>query len=184
MSAYDLPTKLTVNGNEYPIRSDFRDILHILTSVSDPDMEDWEKQEVMYRVIYPDWEVMPASAYREACEAACRFIDGNMPQGRPKPRTMDWEQDAPIIIPAVNSVAGKEVRAEKYLHWWTFLGYFLEVQEGLFSQVLSIRQKKARGKKLEQWEREFERENPELVKLTKRESLEERREKEAILKWL
>ena len=47
---------------------------------------------------------------------------------------------------------GEYLRAEKYMHWWTFLGYFMEVEDGLFSQVLSIRQKKARHKKLEKWE--------------------------------
>lgn len=184
MNAYILPTTLNVHGVAYSIRSDFRDILNILMAMSDPDMEAWENQEIMYRIIYPDCDTMPASAFREACEAACKFIDGNMPDGKPKPRTMDWEKDASIIIPAVNKVAGKEVRAVEYLHWWTFLGYFMEIEDGMFSQVLSIRQKKARGKKLEKWEKEFERENTELVRLEKKVSKEEQRIKEAILRRL
>ena len=47
----------------------------------------------------------------------------------------------------------------QYLHWWTFLGAYMEIGESLFSQILSVRMKKAKGKKLEDWEREFYKEN-------------------------
>lgn len=184
MNAYQLPTSLNIHGTMYPIRTDFRDILNILIPMSDPDMEEWEKQEVMYRIMYPDWQSIPGSAYGEACERAVEFIDYTTPDNRPRPRTMDWKQDAAIIIPAINKVAVKEVRAAEYLHWWTFMGYFMEIEDGMFSQVLAIRQKKARGKKLEKWEKEFERNNAALVKLEKKENLEQRRQKEAIMKWL
>ena len=42
--------------------------------------------------------------------------------GRKKPHTMDWEQDGAVIIPSVNRVLGREIRAMQYLHWWTFFG--------------------------------------------------------------
>ena len=42
------------------------------------------------------------------------------------------------------------------MHWWTFLGYFESVDnESLWSFILSIRQKRAKGKKLEKYEQEF-----------------------------
>lgn len=184
MNAYQLPTSLNIQGTEYPIRSDFRDILNILIAMSDPDMEAWEKQEIMYQIIYPDCQAIPASAFGAACEKAVEFIDYTVPGNRPKPRTMDWKQDAAIIIPAINKVAGKEVRVTEYLHWWTFMGYFMEIEDGMFSQVLAIRQKKARGKKLEKWEKEFERNNAALVRLNKAVSKEQQREKESIMRWL
>lgn len=59
------------------------------------------------------------------------------------------------------------------MHWWTFVGYFEEIEEGTFSQVLAIRQKRAKGKKLEQWEREFLNDNQALVNLKKKMSDEE-----------
>ena len=114
-------------------------------------MEDWERQEVMFQIIYPEHESVPPECHNEACKKAAEFIDYNIPSGKRKPKTLDWEQDAPLIIPAVNKVAGKEVRALEYLHWWTFLGYFMEIEDGLASQVWAIRQKKAKGKKLEKW---------------------------------
>lgn len=78
-------------------------------------------------------------------QKAADFIDGGMEDTRKKPqkKVIDWQRDAAMIMPAVNKVAGRELRAEKYMHWWTFLGYFMEIEDGLFSQVLSIRQKKS-----------------------------------------
>ena len=60
----------------------------------------------------------------------------------------------------------------------------MEIEDGLFSQVLSIRQKKAKHKKLEKWEREFERENSDLVKLPTVQSEEQKKEIENLEKWL
>jgi len=60
-------------------------------------------------------------------------------------------------------VAGCEVRALPYLHWWTFLGYFNEMGECLFSQIVSIRKKLKSGKKLDKQDREWYRKNRDLV---------------------
>ena len=90
---------------------------------------------------------------------------------------MDWEQDAPLIFPAVNRVAGFEVRAAKHLHWWTFLGYLMEIRDSTFATILALRQKKARGKKLEKEEAEFWRRNAGVCELKKRLTAAERAEK-------
>ena len=76
----------------------------------------------------------------------------------------------PIIIPAANRVLGQEVRAMPYLHWWTFLGAYMEIGDSLFSTVLGLRQKRAKGKKLEKYEQEFYKENRALVDLRKKET--------------
>lgn len=184
MNAYSLPKTLDVDGKSYNIRSDYRVIIDILIAISDPDMEDWERQEVMFQILYNNSDSIPPNSFEKACKKAAEFIDYNIPEGRPKPKTMDWEQDSVLIIPAINKVAGKEVRAVEYLHWWTFLGYFMEIEDGMFSQVLSIRQKKAQHKHLEKWEKEFERNNLELVKLKTTHSAEQQREVNSIEKWL
>jgi hypothetical protein len=183
-SAYSLPTQIDVSGTLYDIRTDFRVILDILQALNDPDAEAWEKQEIMFRILYVDYEKIPASDFTEACKKAVKFIDCGMPESKSHARTMDWEQDASIIIPAVNKVAGREIRAVEYLHWWTFMGFFMEIEDGLFSQVLAIRQKKAKRQKLEKWEKEFERNNPELVKLKMIRSAEQQREIANLEKWL
>ena len=76
-----------------------------------------------------------------------------------------WEQDAPIIIPAVNKVNNAEVRATDYMHWWTFFGLYMEIGESTFSTVVSIRDKKRKGKKLEKWEQEYYKNNKSIVDL-------------------
>ncbi len=184
MNTYDLPKSLKVAGKNYAIESDFRVIIDILIDMSDPELNEWEKQEIMFRIMYPDYQDIPPEAKSEACQKAVDFIDYNLPPGKPQPKTMDWEQDAPIIIPAVNKIAGMEVRSVPYLHWWTFMGYFMEIGDGLVSQVWAIRQKRARGKKLDKWEKEFERSNPELVKLKKIYSEKQQKEINNIEKWL
>ena len=97
------------------------------------------------------------------------------------PALMNWEQDAGLIIPAVNKVIGKEVRAIPYMHWWTFAGAYMEIGESLFSQVLSIRQKKQKHQKLEKWEQEFYQKNRSMIDLKKRYSKEEKQKQKELL---
>lgn len=138
----------------------------------------------MCGILYIDCDSIPLSDYGEACQKAVEFIDCGAEEEKNSPRLIDWEQDAGMIVPAVNKVAGKEIRAIEYMHWWTFLSFFMEIGDGLFSQVLSIRQKKAKRKKLEKWELEFERENSSLVKLEKKMSEEEKETIRNMEKWL
>jgi hypothetical protein len=93
---------------------------------------------------------------------------------------MDWTQDAPLIFPAVNRVAGFEVRSVDYMHWWTFMGLFMEIHDSVYSTVLSLRGKKARGKKLEKDEREFWQHNRGICELKPRYTQEEIAEKERL----
>ncbi len=175
MSAWKLPTSLEIGGVGYSIRSDFRATLDILMYFNDPEYEMDEKWEICLDILYEQYEEMPAEHKEEAAQKAMEFIDmGIKGDGRQKPHTMDWEQDAPIIIPAVNKVLGSEVRAVPYMHWWTFLGAYMESGESLFSQILSIRQKKVKNKKLEKWEQEFYRENKAFVDLKKKYTEEEK----------
>ena len=91
---------------------------------------------------------------------------------------MDWEQDATLIIPAVNRVVGREIRADKYMHWWTFLSSYMEIGECTFTHILSIRQKRATGKKLEKWEQDYIRDNKDVVLLKNKLTEQEKRERE------
>ncbi len=185
MNGYELPTSLNVGGVDYSIRTDFRSVLDILIAMNDPDLDLNCKIIVLIKIMYPDYKEIPAEHILEAYEKACDFIDcGQKDDGKKHPRTVDWEQDAGIIIPAVNGVAHVEVRALSYLHWWTFFGYFMEIRESLFTSVLNIRQKKARGKRLEKWERDFYKENKDIIDFERKDSDEVKKEKDSIAKWL
>ena len=91
-----------------------------------------------------------------------------------------------MIFPAVNRAAGFEVRAVEYMHWWTFLGYFMEIRDSTCATVLALRQKRygVHRKKLEPHEREFWEGNRGLCELKRRYSdaeLAEQRRLEAAL---
>lgn len=174
INAWELPTSLQVGEVVFLIRTDFRAILDILQYFSNPDYEDDEKWLICLDILYEDFENMPTELYQEAMQKAVEFIDyGCESSNKPKPRLMDWEQDASLIIPAVNRVIGHEVRMDSYMHWWTFLGAYMEIGECSFSHILNIRNKRAKGKKLEKWEEEYVRENRSVVELKTRLSEEQ-----------
>lgn len=183
--AYGLPTSLTVGGVGYSIRTDYRAILDILIAQTDPELDASCKTLVMLQILYEDWKSIPGEYLQEAIDKAVEFIDcGQADDGKKNPRLMDWEQDASMIIPAVNKAAHTEIRAVPYMHWWTFFSYFMETGECLFSSVVHIRQKRAKHKKLEKWEEEYYRENKAIIDLKTKLSEDEQREKEEIEKWL
>lgn len=184
MSAWDLPTSLSISGVDWQIRTDYRAILDILKYFGDPDYEEDEQWIICLTILYEDFEKMPLSLYEEAMKKAVDFIDMGISDKTKKPRVMDWEQDAPIIIPSVNRVLGKETRALEYLHWWTFMGAYMEIGESLFSQILHMRIKKTKGKRLEKWEKEFYQENKALIELKPKYTEEELRKKEALERML
>ena len=174
----ELPKSLSVNNVEYDIRSDFRDILKIVCAFNDPELENEEKIYVCLCVLYEDFDSIPKSDYEVAFKVALDFIDASAKSdGKKSPRTMDWEQDENIMFPAINKVAGFETRTAEYVHWWTFMGYFMEISEGVFSNVLSLRSKKAKNKKLEKWEREYWQANKDICVLKPKLTAEEQEAK-------
>lgn len=187
MYAWELPTSLEVGGKEYAIRTDYRVILDILAAMNDPEIfvpgmtEEEKKMEqsmTMLQILYIDFDSMPPKDWQEAMKKAVDFIDcGIKGDDKPKPRSMDWEQDAPIIAPEISKIAGRDIRIGE-THWWEFFGYYLGIGEGVFNTIVSIREKKRKGKKLEKWEQEFYRNNKSLVdlKIKKAERSEEEKE--------
>ena len=163
-----LPQTLKVCNKDYAIRSDFRDILKIIAAYNDKDLSDQEKVFVCMSRIYKDLDRMPKDkdTYAAAFKAATEFMECRLSSDKPSPKVVNWEKDEQLIFPAINKVAGMEVRAVPYLHWWTFLGYFQAIdREDLWGVVLTIRQKKAMGKKLEKHEKDFLAANRELCSM-------------------
>lgn len=181
MMVWDLPTRLEVAGTDYDIRTDYRDILRILCAFEDPDLTDEEKNLVCLQVLYVNADAIPRECYGDALKAAREFIDHGTGDNPGAVKTMDWEQDANLIFPAVNAAAGMEVRSVEYLHWWTFLGFFMSIdKKSTYATVLGLRSKKAKNKKLEKWERDFWNSNQNICKLKKKLSQEEIAERERL----
>ena len=169
-----LPTSLEIDGKEYEINSDFRVALLIFQACNDTELTVQEKCVVCVECLYKE---IPDN-FEKAYEKAVWFLDGgDMPKPEKSPKKMmDWEKDESIIFPAVNKVAGCEIRISKYYHWWSFLGLFNEIGEGLYSNVMNIRNKKAKGKTLEVWEKEFYRSHRNLIDLKQKYTAEEQAE--------
>lgn len=181
---FDLPTSVEFGGESWEINTDYRDILRILLAFDDPELENPEKAAICLYNFYKTPEKIPRELFQAAFDAAIAFIDRDQNDERLGPRMMDWEQDAQLIFPAVNRVAGCEVRSMPYLHWWTFMGYFMEIRDSTASMVFSLRNKKFRGKKLEKWEREYWRQNIGICNLKRKETAEEKAEKERLKELL
>lgn len=184
MSAWSLPTTVAVAGRAFAIRTDFRAVLDALAALADPELTRQEQYIACLQILYPRWQELPDA--NEALRAAFVFINGGKEEEArgPLPRLVDWEQDAALIAPAVDKVLGYSCRRCDYLHWWEFLGAFYGIGDGLFAQVVSIRSKRAKGKKLNDQEREFARENAILIKIRAPESAEDKAEKERLLELL
>lgn len=174
-----LPQSLEIDGKDYPIRSDFRDCLLILQAFSDVELTEEEKVRVMVECLYKE---IPENL-EEAINQAVWFLNCGNTVGQPQTSKplYDFEHDEQIIFASINHVAGKELRLEDYVHFWTFLGYFNEIGEGTFSTVVSIRSKKQKGKKLEKYEQEYYSKNKELIDLPTRYTQEEQEENKKLL---
>lgn len=168
MSSWSLPTTVQICEKSLPIRSDFRAVLDALSALNSTELSQQEKIIAVLQILYPSWEQIPD--LEEAFRAAMVFINlgKDIPENQAsKPKLMDWQQDADLIAPAVDKVLGYSCRRCEYLHWWEFVGAYSNIGRGLFSEVVNIRNKRAKGKKLEKYEREFANENADLVNLEK-----------------
>lgn len=185
MFNFNLPKAVTVNGAEYAVRYDFRVILEIIVMLQDDSLTGADKTEALLEMFYID----PPADYEAAVEACFRFIDVTDRPKKKQPRLTDWEQDFDFIIAPVNRVLGYDARGIDYdpiantggLHWWTFLSAYMEIGgDCLYSQIVSIRDKQARKKKLEKYERDWLRRNGDLVRLKPRYTSEE---EELLKEW-
>lgn len=179
---YDLPRSLEVNGREEPIRWEYTAILDIIAAMNDPDLDDDEKTYVSLFILYENFDVFSYTEYEEAFKKLGWFMNmGNEEDDRKSNvKVVDFEQDYNLLVPAINRVAGCEIRDRDDIHWWSFMSWFMEIGECTYSSVISIRSKIKKGKNLENWEREFYLENKSLVDIRVKLSEEEKKRQE----WL
>lgn len=166
---YELPITVTVDETEYPIRNkaDYRTVLGVIDLLNDPELTNEERLISALVVFYDGFKdaddilVSFGAELKVAVQAMLEFINcGEEDNSNSTTKLIDWKQDEKLIIAGVNNVAKTEVRALEYLHWWTFISYYMSIGEGPLSTVVSIRNKLAKGRKLDKAEQEFKRENP------------------------
>ena len=183
MTSWVLPRQAVLGGVTYPIHSDYRDVLEIFSYFDDPDLQDSLKWRIALALFY-EGEI-PTEHLQAAMEFLAEFLKGGRQDTeRVAPKLLDWEQDAGVIVAEVNKVAGQEIRALPYVHWWTFLSWFHGIGEGQLSLLVGIREKLRKGKKLEPHEKDYYREHKAQVDLKKRYSREELAQRQALEKLL
>lgn len=167
---YRLPTKVTAGGLEFNIRErgDFRMVLDCFKALQDEELS--EDYRVLASLLIFYNELNDFEDIREyephlntLVKEMFRFINGgeeNSPGAERDVSLVDWERDSQLVCAAINNVANQEIRAVEHLHWWTFLGYYMSIGQSVLSTVVSIRDKIAHHKKLEDWEKKFKNDNP------------------------
>ncbi|MGN0983665.1 MAG: Gp15 family bacteriophage protein [Gemmiger sp.] len=182
MDTWTLPTAVEVGGKSRAVRTDYRDILGVIAALEAPDDPPFVRWRVAMALFYEDWRAIRETDTAEALARMTEFIAcGQQDDPHKKPRKLlDWQQDAGIIVADINRVAGCEIRALPYLHWWTFIAYFNAIGEGQLSTLLRVRDKVQRGKKLDDWEKDYYRDNRARVRLRRTYSAEEQAERDRL----
>ncbi len=180
--SYLLPTSLNVGGADYEIRSDYRAALDIFAALADPELDDTNRALEMLDILYVDFEKIPPKHYEQAITEALKFLNcgGEDVKQAKRPRMVDWEQDFQFIVAPINRVIGTEIRAIDYLHWWTFISAYYEIGDCTFAQIVRIRSKKAKGKKLDKADAEWYRQNRDIVDIKTKYS---EKEEELLAAW-
>jgi len=172
---YELPTSIDIDGEPFRIRDkgDFRMVLHCFEILNAEDLNDKEKIIAALMVFYEKFnsvdEVLGFKNAKVAVEQMFNFMRSGQEEPKKKSANLiDWDKDSVLITSAINHVAGKEIRAEEYIHWWTFIGYYMAIGDCALSQIVGIRYKIAHSEKLEKHEKKFMNENPQYFKIDMR----------------
>lgn len=168
--SYGLPKSVEIDGRDFAIRYDFRVILSIFEVLNDTELSDQERAFEALTIFYPEFDEI------QDLDTASRWLfwfinRGEKIQKKKQRDLVDWQKDFNIIVAPVNRVIGYETRAVGYdpitntggLHWWTWMAAYMEIGDCLFAQVVGIRSKLAQNKPLDKSDREFYRNNRELV---------------------
>ncbi len=169
-----LPKSLMVNGSERAINCDWITGYNIMAMLQDPNFEEHEKSYGMLDLLFTGGvNSFTEEELSEATEQAAAFLDGSFHQNdcqdestkKNEPtKLIDWKQDESLIMSAIISAIGHDIRNDPEMHWWTFLSFFTEIPAtSTLSFIISIREKVFKGKKLEVYEKDFIKKNKHLI---------------------
>lgn len=169
MNSYTLPETIEIGGAPFAItnKGDYRMVLDCFSALNDEELNEQERAIACLMIFFEDinsLEDLSKIDMQEAIEKVFHFFNCNKESvgKNTNYKLIDWDKDSTIICASVNRVAQTEIRSLPYLHWFTFMGYYMEIGECTLSTIVSIRHKIATNKKLEKYEKEFKNENPEF----------------------
>lgn len=172
---WDYPLFVTIDGEQFEIENncDYRVILDCIGCYEDSNLDLVTQHQSAMIIFYKEPQKIKnvEKAIEQMirvidCESEEEFAEKSNSQSEPQPRLMSWKKDFKFIAPAVSRVLGYDVRTpDKFTHWWSFYGAFLEIGECYWQTIISIRKKKIHGQKLEEWEQKIYRENKKDIDL-------------------
>lgn len=173
---WSLPISVDIDGKEYAIRNkcDYRVVLDVIVALNDTELEMENRIRCALFIFYED--LTGCTDFETAVKEMMKIINLGEEETEQdnKPKIMDWQHDFQLIAPPVSRVLGYDVRTpDRYCHFWTFIGAYMEIGECQFSSVISIRTKRMKGQKLEKSEQEFYRENKKMIDLPQKLTKEE-----------
>lgn len=166
---FEIPRSIQIGEQSLSIRNDgdYRVILDCFAALNDTELTKKERVFCALIIFYEDFNSVEDLArfpqLNEAVKKMYWFFNCGDDRGvgaNKHRKLIDWEGDSQLIASAVNKVANTEIRAIGYLHWWTFMGYYLAIGESPLATVVGIRSKITEGKKLEKYETKFKNDNP------------------------
>lgn len=165
---WDLPLSVEIDGKHYNIRNkcDYRMVLDVIKALNDEELKKIHRIQCALEIFYEDLKGL--TNYEKAINEMLKIINNGEENtsNDNSPQLMDWEYDFKLIAPPINKVLGYSVRdPEKTTHWYDFVGAYMEIDDCVWSTVISIRLKKQKHKKLEKWEEDFCKEHPDWVNL-------------------
>lgn len=186
---FAIPTSVQIGEQSLAIRNkgDYRMVLDCFSALNDIDLDKPERICSALIIFYEDINCLEDIAEFPDIEHLIQKMFWFFNCGDDRGvgaikhyKLIDWDGDSQLIASAVNKVANTEVRALEYLHWWTFMGYYLAIGESPLATVVSIRNKIAEGKKLEKYESKFRNDNPQYF-IWDSKSIEDKEAEDAVM---
>ncbi len=152
----EFPTKIKLGSDILEINTNYKDCLNIIVMLEDNNLTKYEKIELMLELLYKDTSKINENNVEEAIRKAILFLDAgdskkadsnNEEYDIKTKRVYSFTQDAKYIYSAIKKSHGIDLENIKYLHWWKFVYYFLDLDEkSFFSQMIYLRNQRNKGK--------------------------------------
>lgn len=176
------PVFLSVNGKDYPILTDFREVLDYEARMK-PDVGDREIILAVYEMYKRNDEILKSDNFIAALEQLNWFVScGEKPKSRPsnavlginRNRPFDFEVDGGLIYSAFVQTYEIDLYEVDYIHWWKFNALLADVsRECRFSKVMEYRTIDLKNKNLSKEQKKLYSALQSYYKITEKRSQEE-----------
>ena len=104
------PESVRIDGVRYPLNTDFRVGLRIMSAYEDPQLTRFERQVVLCRLLYQE----QPSDFTQAVREGVRFLDGGeQPRETGGRRLYSFDQDGAYIYSAILQTHGIDLQTVK-----------------------------------------------------------------------